>query len=223
MRTRSGWMSHIYKELVRAGNGENAVGRCPPAVTFCLLMASLFFLAGCFQKVTVTYIPPEKRRPSVQQKAGPVAGTTRKATGKKGSVTDPLSPLSPKDNEIAETATRLKKHLAGWRGTPYRMGGLSKKGVDCSGFVQLTYRDLFGRKLPRTVKDQVDYGKEIPTQAARPGDLVFFKTGLFQRHVGIYLEDGFFIHASRSSGVILSNLSESYWQDNYWKTRRLLN
>ncbi len=116
---------------------------------------------------------------------------------------------------------RLRAHYAGWRGIPYRNGGLSRQGVDCSGFVQLTYRDLFGKELPRTVRQQARAGRPVPRAAVRPGDLVFFKTGLRQRHVGIYLDENLFLHASLSSGVTLSSLQEPYWQKSYWQSLRL--
>lgn len=101
------------------------------------------------------------------------------------------------------------------------MGGLSKRGVDCSGFVYLTYRTQFGRTLPRTTELQVERGTEVKRSNLRPGDLLFFKTGLFSRHVGIYVGGQRFVHASSSRGVISSGLAEDYWNDHYWTARRI--
>ncbi len=108
-----------------------------------------------------------------------------------------------------------------WRGTPYRMGGLSKKGVDCSGFVYLTYRSLTDVKLPRTTRQQVNLGQAVALQNLRAGDLLFFKTGWATRHVGIYIQDGKFLHASTNKGVIISRLSEKYWRNAFWVAKRL--
>ena len=117
--------------------------------------------------------------------------------------------------------TRLNKHFQLWRGTPYKIAGLNKRGIDCSGFVYMTYRDVFGKKIPRTTALQVGAGREITQQQLTIGDLVFFKTGRKQRHVGIYIGQGQFIHASTSRGVITSRLSSDYWAMHYWKSIRM--
>jgi cell wall-associated NlpC family hydrolase len=103
---------------------------------------------------------------------------------------------------------------------PYRMGGNSRAGVDCSALVQLAYLNAFSRNLPRTTEDQVRVGAEVRAGDERSGDLIFFKTGFWSRHVGIYLGDGRFMHASASKGVMISSLSEPYWQARYWKAKR---
>ena len=108
-----------------------------------------------------------------------------------------------------------------WRSVRYRWGGLSKEGVDCSGFVHLTYENLFGIALPRSTKAQSRAGRKISRRHLRAGDLVFFKTGIFSRHVGIYLEKNTFLHASRKEGVTLSNLENRYWHRRYWQSRRV--
>lgn len=119
-------------------------------------------------------------------------------------------------------STELIRFYEHWQGTPYRLGGMSLSGIDCSAFTQIAYRDLFDMQIPRTVAEQVRYGKKISARQLQPGDLVFFKTGFFQRHVGIYVSDSRFAHASTSSGVMLSSLDNSYWRDAYWKSTRLL-
>ena len=116
----------------------------------------------------------------------------------------------------------LDKQYRQWKGAPYRMGGLSKRGVDCSGFVQLTFRDRLHKKLPRTTKAQARYGKKISKGSLKPGDLVFFKTSPRVRHVGIYMGRNRFLHASTSSGVMISKLDNVYWKKKYWQARRVL-
>ena len=108
-----------------------------------------------------------------------------------------------------------------WQGTDYAYGGLSKSGVDCSGFVYLTFRDRLGVSLPRTTRTQSQIGRQIPAAQLRPGDLVFFITGNKSRHVGIYVADNQFLHASKSRGVMLSDLNNPYWRETYWHARRI--
>jgi cell wall-associated NlpC family hydrolase len=126
------------------------------------------------------------------------------------------------ENNYRTTEQKLYSQFQKWKGTPYRSGGLSRSGVDCSGLVQLTYRDLFGMSLPRTVREQVKTGKRVRQRDLRAGDLVFFKTGIFQRHVGIYLDSRTFMHASAGSGVTISSLDSRHWSRRFWKARRLL-
>ena len=108
-----------------------------------------------------------------------------------------------------------------WKAVKYRAGGLSKDGVDCSGFVYLTYDARFGIKLPRSTDEQVNTGTTIDQRDLTAGDLVFFKTGKSIRHVGIYIEDGKFMHASTEKGVMISKLDDLYWARTYWKSVRI--
>ena len=117
--------------------------------------------------------------------------------------------------------TRLNTHLRSWKGTPYKLGGLNKRGIDCSGFVYTTYRDVFGRKIARSTKLQSRMGLQVSKQKLKIGDLIFFKTGRRERHVGIYTGQGKFIHASTSKGVIRSQLDSKYWRTHYWKSIRI--
>ena len=120
-----------------------------------------------------------------------------------------------------EVTARMYQQYQQWKGTKYALGGLSKKGIDCSGFVYLTYREKMGIRLPRTTAYQSRVGHEIDRDELASGDLVFFKTGFKVRHVGIYIGDGKFLHASTSQGVTISRLDNVYWQDKYWHSRRI--
>lgn len=121
-----------------------------------------------------------------------------------------------------ETVQQLRAETERWEGTPYRLGGTSQQGIDCSAFVQILYRDVLDVPLPRTTHRQADAGRAVPAEDVQPGDLVFFHLAHKQRHVGVYLGDDEFAHASTSRGVTVSRLDESYWQNAYWMTRRLL-
>lgn len=119
--------------------------------------------------------------------------------------------LTPDDNIY------LYNEGAKWLGVPHRTGGLTKKGVDCSGFVSIIYREIYGIKLERSSADMLKYNcKKIGRSKLREGDLVFFRTNKGKKkipnHVGIYLKNGRFIHTSTSQGVIVSSLSEPYYE-----------
>lgn len=107
-------------------------------------------------------------------------------------------------------------------GTPYKFGGTSPKGFDCSGFVQFVFKQ-HSYNLPRGADSQFTVGKPVQRNRLQPGDLVFFTTyESGPSHNGIYLEKGQFIHASSSRGVMISNLSEAYWKSRYLGARRVL-
>lgn len=108
-----------------------------------------------------------------------------------------------------------------WKGTPYVYGGASRKGADCSGFVMRGYRDVYHLNIARSTSKQVKQGRYINKSELRTGDLVFFKTGWNSRHVGIYLENSNFMHASTSRGVSIASLHNPYWRQAYWQSRRL--
>ncbi|MDX1802553.1 MAG: NlpC/P60 family protein [Alcanivorax sp.] len=94
-------------------------------------------------------------------------------------------------------------------------------GRDCSGFVQLTFLQRLGVSLPRTTGELLETGHPVARDQLRPGDLLFFRTGRSRRHVGIYMGEGQFVHASSSAGVRQSSLHNRYWRRHYWKARRV--
>ena len=117
---------------------------------------------------------------------------------------------------------RLREEYRRWQGTRHRLGGTNNRGIDCSGFVKAVYKDVFNVDLPRTTKAQVKQGRSIPFKQLRPGDLVFFQPPTYPRHVGIYLSGLEFVHASKSKGVILSKIDQTYWGKYFWTARRIL-
>ena len=110
----------------------------------------------------------------------------------------------------------LYAEAADWLGTPHRIGGTTKRSVDCSGFACVMYRKVYGKQLRRSSADILKYNcRKIGRADLREGDLVFFYTGKGRKktpnHVGIYLKNGTFVHASTSRGVIVSDLNEPYY------------
>lgn len=109
-----------------------------------------------------------------------------------------------------------------WQGTPYVLGGEGLRGIDCSALVQRVYSEAFALELPRTTRGQVHEGSFVEREALEAGDLVFFRPPGVYRHVGIYIGDGYFLHASASKGVTLSRLDNVFWHRHYWQARRPL-
>lgn len=108
---------------------------------------------------------------------------------------------------------------ASWIGTPYRYGGNDRHGVDCSGLSRHIYRVCYRTDIPRQSQQQYDdCDRHVRKRRLRPGDLVFFRQEGTRRirrkvnHVGIYMKDGLFLHASSSRGVIVSRLDNPYWR-----------
>lgn len=119
-------------------------------------------------------------------------------------------------NRVVSTA---KQYI----GVPYVWAGTSPSGFDCSGFTQYVFKAC-GMTIPRTCQDQYTLGTYVSKENLQPGDLVFFqntyKTGI--SHVGIYVGDGMFIHASSSKGVTISNLYSTYYINHYYGARSVL-
>lgn len=117
----------------------------------------------------------------------------------------------------------LAQQQQAWKNTKYVLGGTTKKGIDCSAFTQIMYRDIFGINIPRVTVDQANVGKKVKKSNLKAGDLVFFKTGLGPngQHVGIYMKDGLFLHASSRGGVKYSSLDRAYWSRTFYQARRL--
>ena len=135
-------------------------------------------------------------------------------------------------NDQAEVATestatpKIKKQAftdfySEWKDVRYKMGGTSKSGIDCSGFTQKVYKEKFGVSLPRTTVTQVDLGVEVKKSELIPGDLVFFKTSKTDKHVGVYVGNGEFLHAS-IKGIQFTKLDNPFYKKNYWTSRRII-
>jgi cell wall-associated NlpC family hydrolase len=123
--------------------------------------------------------------------------------------------------EITQQQKRWLSWHQQWIGTPHRFGGNTQRGIDCSSYVQQGYRELYGIKLPRTVKMQRKQGKPVNLENLQTGDLLFFRPDNYPNHVGIYLGDNTFIHVSSKKGVIRSRLNKGYWLKHFLEGRRI--
>jgi cell wall-associated NlpC family hydrolase len=123
----------------------------------------------------------------------------------------PPAPLAPSD--------RLFVVANSWIGVPYRLGGMDRSGVDCSGLAVNLYAEAFGTVLPRRSLDQVEVGIPVPPALRQPADLLFF----WDRgpHMGVLLDSQRFIHASSGRGVMISEL-DAYWWSRLRMVRRIL-
>ena len=108
---------------------------------------------------------------------------------------------------------QLYRFITDWTGVKYRFGGLDKRGIDCSGFAFLLEKEIYGVTLPRISRDQAKVVNKKSQGNLREGDLVFFSFGGNDvDHVGVYLNSGFFVHASTSKGVIVDDLTIPAYQ-----------
>lgn len=112
-------------------------------------------------------------------------------------------------------------------GTPYRFGGTTRSGIDCSAFVLNVFGESTGIELPRVAAEQAELGDKVEKQELQKGDLVFFSQGGRVSHVGIVQEvtpegEIKFIHAATSRGVMISSLNDSYWGRKFRFAKRII-
>lgn len=128
---------------------------------------------------------------------------------------------------IALSATsnlKLYQFVYDWIGTPYHLGGDTKKGVDCSGFTAKVYNNVFNTVIGNNSRNIFSMVNPVNKEELEEGDLVFFKIGSRSiTHVGVYMGNNKFAHASSSRGVMISDLDENYWKRYYYKGGRMLN
>ncbi len=130
-------------------------------------------------------------------------------------VVDDTPPGVNRDQMLLDIISYLK--------VPYRYGGTTRKGIDCSAFTSLIIAGAANVALPRSANGQYRVGTKVTKRDLRFGDLVFFRTrGRRVSHVGIFLENDIFAHASVSDGVTFSSLESKYYKNRYVGARRVL-
>jgi cell wall-associated NlpC family hydrolase len=148
--------------------------------------------------------------------------SSKKQTTPTSSSSSNLSSISKKlgINVTKSDNQKLYSEAASWIGTKYKYGGTSKSGVDCSGFTYLMYKSVYGKTLSRQSEAILNNNcKRISKNQLKEGDLVFFRTdgkkSSNPNHVGIYLKNNKFIHASSSKGVVVSDITTDYYVKNW--------
>ena len=124
------------------------------------------------------------------------------------------------------TNTVLLSQLEKWYGTQYCFGGSTDSCIDCSSFTQVILRDVYNVKIPRNSQQQFDASTKIETKNLKEGDLVFFNTvsaSMIITHVGVYVCNNKFVHASTSKGVTINDLSEKYFAKAFRGAGRFIN
>jgi lipoprotein Spr len=116
---------------------------------------------------------------------------------------------------------KLYSFIDDWYGTKYKYGGMSKLGVDCSGFCNILYNYVYNKSLKRKASDIANDVSKVSKETLVEGDLIFFNISNKNSHVGIYLMNNKFVHASTSKGVLISSLDNPYYKKNYNKGGRL--
>ena len=128
---------------------------------------------------------------------------------------EPLPSSLNRDHVLLEIVSML--------GVPYEYGGADREGMDCSAFTEAVYGGGLRLRIPRSTADQYREGSDIARDRLRFGDLVFFNTtGESPSHVGVYIEDDLFAHASVTYGVTISSMESSYYRDRFVGARRII-
>jgi cell wall-associated NlpC family hydrolase len=144
--------------------------------------------------------------------------------------------LSPKDKAIKEKYAQIlgvsEKDISNlklyyfideWMGVPYKYGGNDKSGIDCSGFTGLLYREVYNKNISGPTSTLIELTNIIDQSELKEGDMVFFhieKKGKVS-HVGVYLQNNKFVHATTKKGVMINDLSENYYKQHYFKSGRV--
>jgi hypothetical protein len=135
--------------------------------------------------------------------------------GRPGDVVKPQAFIAEKYGQLMHVEKsdiqngRLYSFIDDWMGTPYKFGGLDKNGIDCSGLVYLLEQEVYGTTVPRMTSAQITVIKRKYENELTEGDLVFFDfDGKKFSHVGVYLQNGYVVHASSTKGVVLVNLHD---------------
>ena len=129
----------------------------------------------------------------------------------------PNSKIAAKYAEIMQVSKgdisngKLYVFINDWEGTKYKIGGMDKNGTDCSGFVHTLYQEVYGRNIPRNTSTLMTVLKRKYENELKEGDLVFFDyDGKKFSHVGVYLQNGYYVHASTRKGVLVMKLKDPY-------------
>ncbi|MBP1658094.1 MAG: spr product [Bacteroidetes bacterium] len=209
--------------------------RCSVAAAMFGLAAAALVLAGCSASSTRFATPGESvdheeenelrfatriREEERREDDRPVSA---EETGRRLSKRSATSTRYENTTPAGLNRDRLLLDVVDYLGVPYVYGGNTKKGIDCSGFTAQVYQSAVQKKLPRSAREQYAFGTPVNRTRLQFGDLVFFNTtGRVPSHVGIYIEDELFAHASVTRGVTFSSLESTYYRKRFVGARRVV-
>jgi lipoprotein Spr len=176
-----------------------------PEYTFLLLLFAVVFLSSCHSsKSTSKTASTEKGSASKSDKI------KQKYAGV----------LNVKENEIDNV--KLYAFIDEWYGTPYKYGGQNKKGIDCSNFSAILYKQIYNVSIQGSSSAIFDQCKTISKKHLNEGDLLFFKIDDGKiSHIGVYLQNNKFVHATTKKGVMIDDMDEPYYKKYFYKVGRV--
>lgn len=197
--------------------------------SYVIVFLFAFFISGCSilkiqpepeadDNIKITWEDSGTDQVIVSYEKSKVTGSTRRENKEK------ITPVTLVVDTVSSDHSALFAEIDSWMGTPYRYGKHEKSlGTDCSGFTMEIYDKVFGIKLNRSSEGQVANTVEIKPKDLQIGDLVFYVTrGQRISHVGIYVGNNKFVHATTSRGVIISDMDEDYYKKRYVRSGRVI-
>lgn len=176
------------------------------ALKYLFICLGIFYLISCKHQKTVTTSSESN---------------TEKTEGNSHSLKKQYSEkLGVSESDIKNES--LYKFINEWYGVPYKYAGKDKTGIDCSGLTSTLYLKVYKKTISSNTKALVDEVKKIKESELKEGDLVFFNTnGKSISHVGVYLQNNKFVHASTKKGVMISDMNEPYFKKTYVSSGRV--
>lgn len=183
-----------------------------------LAACSILYLASCAHhkhvQATGTADAEKKKKPETYEAKKPSASKTTAIEEKYAALLG-VDPHSIRND-------KLYVFINDWYGVPYKYAGKDKSGIDCSGFSSALYSAVYQKQLSPSAKVQADETKKIDIASLQEGDLVFFDIGTGKiSHVGVYLQNNKFVHASTKKGVMINDLNEPYYKKYYVRSGRV--
>ncbi|MEX0736534.1 MAG: NlpC/P60 family protein [Bacteroidota bacterium] len=220
-------MSISEKPRRKSGLFFSFGGKAPTAFVRGSLAAVLLLLAGCggasprFKSGSTPSATRTEAAP--REKLAEEDRETKSEEGEKA-LSGARSFKTEKNTSISNLdQARMMRQLSRWMGVPYKLGGGTEDGIDCSAYTMLIYKNSIGRQLPRSSAEQFRVGRAVEYADLKFGDLVFFNTtGESASHVGIYMGDDLFAHASVGLGVTVSSIESFYFKKRYEGARRIV-